>query len=623
MKESYWKRYTTRRLVLRAGLGAGIGLGALSLVGCGDDDDDPQPATGGTSQSSSPGPSGTQTSSRLAPKIDTSAQAQPGGIYPGWAEGDETNLDPLTNSRASRLSTGLGEPANSRIFREVPSVGSIPSEPTIAGDLAESWELADEGLKLTVKLRNDIKLDPREPTNGRQMTAEDVVFSLNKMFSLSPFGTELSNEREPTAPIVSVTAIDKTTVQYSLAFPWSPLFATLAHGRHVIQPVEAEDQYDPRTDVRGSGPWMLESYEPSVKFTYRRHPLWHRANEEGLPYIDGYDAPILSEAATRVSQLRAKNIWDLSNINNSDLVSLITDNPEINIHEGEQSAGYLSMHFGSQTGSPFFDSRVRQAFSMAIDRETFGLARSGADLLAKVGIDQLYAPASHISPFWGDLWLDPLSDQLGEGSKYFKYNPSEAKALLKAAGYEDGIEAVAQVSSRRHGNGEDSEIVTQMLSEIGVKTGIETVDYQTVFLPKMWVVAPGETIGDFDGFSFGASFGGAQHIATNIYTLQHSKGAITASRRWDDGQDKVDSLIEKMLTEFDQNRLTSLVHEFQMEQAKYMSGVPVSSPAMSYRAAWPWVRNYQVFYTSAGGSYDALGGRIPPYLYTWIDESKM
>ena len=96
--------------------------------------------------------------------------------------------------------------------------------------LAESWRRIDHRT-VEFTLRQGARFH-----DGRPVTAEDVVFSWNKFESVGPNATDLSYKRSPAAPIESVTRIDNSTVQFKLAYPWSPLTAVLATGNFFIEP---------------------------------------------------------------------------------------------------------------------------------------------------------------------------------------------------------------------------------------------------------------------------------------------------------------------------------------------------------------------------------------------------
>ncbi len=86
-------------------------------------------------------------------------------------------------------------------------------------------------------------------------------------------------------------------------------------------------------------------------------------------------------------------------------------------------------HLDAHRQEPFNDVRVRQAMSMAIDRQ--GMIDS---IFEGVGVFNPPVPAALKE------WSMPM-DQLGDGAKYYKYDPAEAKRLLAAAGYPNGFPA--------------------------------------------------------------------------------------------------------------------------------------------------------------------------------------
>ncbi|MGE0059213.1 MAG: ABC transporter substrate-binding protein [Dehalococcoidia bacterium] len=597
--QGYWQRRLTRRRVL-AGSAGGTGLLALTILGCGGDDS---------------GGSGEKVTSRVTAPRNLTAEAKRGGIFQGMVATDETTLDPLASSRGGGAG-GPALPAYGRMLQEKPSIGTPVQK--IEGDIAESWELSADNLSLTMKIRADAKFDPRPPTNGRNVTAEDVVFSLNKFFAQSPYASQLSYKVDPTSPVESVEAIDARTVKYKLAFPWSPLLATMALGNHLIMPKEADGGFDPKREIRGSSKWMLTEYQPSSVFKWRKNPnYWNKE----YPFLEGYDTPIIPEYATRVSQFRAKAIWDANatfNLNAGDVIDMANSLPDAVLYAGITSPSITSIAFGSKPGSPWFDQRMRQAVSLSLDREAWALADSGGDLYGAAGIPFPLTISSNISSFWGDYWIDPTSSKMGEGAKFYKHDPAEAKKLVSAAGFPNGLDVPAQVASSTHASPQVAEQLGNMMRDAGIKLSINVVDYNSVFLPKIWV--PGAVKGDYDGLTFGNSGGSQGHIMSYLYIDWHTKGSFTAARRWDAGQDKIDQMIEKGLKEFDAQKQKQIVWDIQKELATYMSGVTYTYGRAPFTMAWPWVQNYNVYQTTAGSSYGPQGGA--GYDFIWYDESK-
>src|SRR6185436_18619941 len=118
----------------------------------------------------------------------------------------------------------------------------------------------------------------------------------------------LSNEVSPGAPIASVTTPDDNTVVFKLAFPSPGMLPNLAFALTgaFIYPVEADGKFDPAKEMRGSGPWMLDKYEPSVIFKYLRNPGFHNKNQ---PQLDGLDITIIPDYAQQLAQFRAGRLY--------------------------------------------------------------------------------------------------------------------------------------------------------------------------------------------------------------------------------------------------------------------------------------------------------------------------
>src|SRR5437879_1872391 len=205
MAPGYWQRAMSRRRLLKVGTTAGASLVGLSFLSCG----------GGSSNSTG---TGAKLQGLIVTPEDTTKQAKRGGIYQSVVPNDETNLDPFTTTRGAG-SGGVEVAAYQKLLREKESIGSVKTQ-TFEGDAAESYELSADGLQLTAKLRPNNKFDPRPPTNSRALTAQDVVFSWQKLLAGSTYASVLSNEKDPGAPIQSVQATDNLTVVYKMAFPW-------------------------------------------------------------------------------------------------------------------------------------------------------------------------------------------------------------------------------------------------------------------------------------------------------------------------------------------------------------------------------------------------------------------
>ncbi len=115
---------------------------------------------------------------------------------------------------------------------------------------------------------------------------------------------------------------------------------------------------------------------------------------------------------------------------------------------------------------PFSDVRVRQAMSLAIDRK--GIIDAVAE---GVGAMNPAVPAALKE------WSIPI-DQLGEGAKYYKHDPAEAKRLLAAAGYPNGFPATICFTTYGSTVLVDSmQLVQKNLKDVGIDAKIDQKEY--------------------------------------------------------------------------------------------------------------------------------------------------
>ena len=262
---------------------------------------------------------------------------------------------------------------------------------------------------------------------------------------LSPQRAVLSNAVSPDAAISSFEAPDANTFVVKLAFPYAPIHMLIAAWRYiVVMPTESESGYDIRNDMRGSGAWRLKEYLKGSRYNYERNPDWYDADKVKL---DGMNFAVLPETASAIGQFRAGNLWTSATgpasslVPQEDVVSFKTDLPQMTMVAQESfSAGGTWIRFGYLPGSPFRDDRVRKAASMSLDRDLFIATFGNVDKFKKAGLD---VPTRWNSPIYAgeSFWLDPKDEKaLGEGAKWYKFDPAEAKKLLFAAGINGPLE---------------------------------------------------------------------------------------------------------------------------------------------------------------------------------------
>src|ERR1044071_8810130 len=289
----------------------------------------------------------------LASLAQAGAQPKRGGVI-RIAEREAPGLDPhlsisfLTHSYVSLAYSQLVR------FPNGPEQKS-PTDFSILPDLAEKWTVSKDG-----------KVHNKPRVNGREVTADDVKYSLERFMAKSGF-------RDRFEPVTGIEVVDRHTVKITLKEPYAPFLNHLANPSYcAILPREAEEKFKDFNNpdaVIGTGPFVLKSYEKGVRVVFERNPNYFM---KGLPYLDGATIDITPDAAARLAVLRAgkaelPHIWGW--ISPEEARTLKQTNPEMSITPYKViGQGFIYLRTDQP---PFNDVRVRRAVSLAIDRKSW------------------------------------------------------------------------------------------------------------------------------------------------------------------------------------------------------------------------------------------------------------
>jgi peptide/nickel transport system substrate-binding protein len=350
----------------------------------------------------------------------------------------------------------------SRLLRYKVGEDVRPGTFIVEPDLAERWEEPDD-TTYVFYLRQGVRWHNKPPVNGRELVAEDVKFTFDR------FRSEKGNpSRYFLDSVDRVEVVDRYTVKFVLHEPFVWLLDILASATSmwIIAP-EVAQQYGDLKRVEtaiGTGPFILERYEPNVKTVFRRNPDYFRP---GLPYVDGVEWLVVEDESTGLAMYRTGQIdagpglqWD---VRQADLDALKKSHP--NLRYQDMLANNATTIWMRTDKSPFTDMRVRQAISHAIDRQ---------GLIEAVWMRGELSPAV---PRGLAEWSLPI-DQLGEGAKYYRYEPQEARRLLTEAGYAKGLKTTLTATG---GYGRDLLDAVQMvqrdLKEVGIEVELKIQEY--------------------------------------------------------------------------------------------------------------------------------------------------
>ncbi len=550
------RRRYPRRAVLRGAGIAGVAWSGATLLAC---------SGNSTTRPTSP-------TTRTAGRTSTQAPAgtpRPGGTYTWYVNANPPVLDPHRTSAVTTMTTV--SPVMSRLLRfksraDVEAGYNRETEP----DLASSVESPD-ALTWTVKLRPGVTFHNVAPVNGHALEAEDVKASFTRAL-------DAKNPNRGSLTFIDPTQIQtpaNDTVVFKLAFPYAPFPKLVASGVYGwIFPREAlAGTYDPAKTLIGSGPFLFDSYTPDVALTYKKNPAWF---ETGRPYLDGARRAVVPDAAQQLAQFTAGNLDEVS-VARENVASMRQQNPKAQQIAIRDQGGPLIYFQLGDPASPWQDIRLRQAVSLAIDRDAF----------AKVYAIDRWQPSFNV-PLNMGKWAVTLKDLPADTAQWYKLDLPRAKQLLAAAGA--GTMSLKLLMPTPHPRDPyfkaAAETIRGMLSALPWQVNLVYIDYN-----KDWVGGgKGVRYGNFPGDSIVMTgIEGRTDVDEYLYGWWHSKSTSTISHVADS---TLDGLID---------RARGLLNEDQRVQA--------ALDAQKYLAA----KLYAAAGTPSGFDYTFVQSRVANY----------
>ncbi|MDM4767409.1 ABC transporter substrate-binding protein [Pelomonas sp. SE-A7] len=324
--------------------------------------------------------------------------------------------------------------------------------------LASKWTVVSPTL-IRFELRKGVKFH-----DGTPFTADDVVFSFNRI--RQPQGTmqiyvtgikeirklglhEIELQLEATNPLLLKNLVDFRIVSK----PWAE-----KHKSVQVQDYRSKEENYASRNVNGTGPYKITGWQPDQKVSLTLNKDWwdqHHNNVAEVQYL-----PIKSDA-TRVAALLSGDVDLLTDLPTQDVARLKSD-PRIKLVEGpETRTVFFALDQGSEElrGSnvkgknPFKDRRVREAMSIAIDREA----------IKRTTMRGLSIPAA--------LMIPPgVNGHSAELDAVVRPDLDKARKLLADAGYAQGFEVPLYCPNNRYVNDEEICLaVVSMWAKIGIQ----------------------------------------------------------------------------------------------------------------------------------------------------------
>jgi len=421
---------------------------------------------------------GCATAGRQASETGPAEGPRRGGVWNGSINGAPPTIDPFGNiSFLTKFVSGF---VYSRLFMFKPApVDRLSFE--ITGDLAESYQVSDDGLVYTIRQRPTARF---HPPNDRQGTADYVVDSYLRFTGEAPGAKLATNYRELADFVEAVKAGDPLTVVFKLKQPYAPFITRLADTYLLfIMPRETGQAFDPARQMVGSGPSILESYEVSKVFKFRRSPRWHLGPER--PYLDRVELNVLPEYSSRVTQFLGGNL-DAVGPDGSDVIRIMDGVKGVQLVTETDRSVTMIWFSGRDPSAPWRDPRVRRAISMAIDRDAL-VEATGVREVEGRGVKVFKAWNNLVPAIFGSWWLDPRGREISpEVARYFRYDPEGAKRLLAEAGYPNGFRVDFRYVTTAYGQvfNTQAELVAQYLRRLGLDVNVVIEDYSSQFIVR-------------------------------------------------------------------------------------------------------------------------------------------
>ncbi|ANK76177.1 MULTISPECIES: ABC transporter substrate-binding protein [Ensifer] len=348
-----------------------------------------------------------------------------------------------------------------------------PGTTELVPSLAETFDVAPDGLTYTFKLRKGVKF-----TNGREIVASDVKYSIERAVDPKTQGPgagffgaikgfdDLSGGKAAT--LEGIEAPDDATVVFHLSRPDATFLHVLAVNFASVVPKEAVEAAagDFGKKPVGSGTFVLRDWTVGQSLTFERNPDYF---VKDMPHIDKFTVEVGQEPLVALLRLQKGEV-DIAGDGIPPAKFLeIKNSPEGAeiIVDGQQlHTGYVTLNTKVK---PFDDVKVRQAVNMAINKERITRILNGRA-----------TPANQPLP--------PLMPGYDKAFTGYDYDVEKAKALLAEAGHGDGFETVLY-STNTDPQPRIAQAIQQDLAAIGIKAEVRA-------LAQANVIAAGGTEGE-------------------------------------------------------------------------------------------------------------------------------
>jgi len=371
---------------------------------------------------------------------------------PEWPEDDILVL--AQTNAPTHLDPRVGTDAASGKIAQLVFNGLVTKDPrgNLIPDLAESWEVLDEGRRWRFHLRTGVIFH-----DGSTFSAEDVVWTFGSITD----GTVSTLKAAAFERIQELVAVDDHTVDFVLDEPFGSFLVDLTPAQGIVPAGTLPDAMG--AHPVGTGPFRFVSQTPETVTLARFEGHW-----AGAPHLQKVVVREIPDSTVRALEMMKGTVQLVINDLPPDLIPLFRKHPSYRVAE-DPSAVYT--YLGLNLRDPILsDVRVRRALAHGIDRQLLvaTLWRGLGIVTETVLPPGLWARNEHLEPY--------------------DYDPARARALLDEAGYPDPDgdgPAVRFTLEYKTSTTEEyvlqAQIIQRMLAEVGIGIEIRSMEFATFY----------------------------------------------------------------------------------------------------------------------------------------------
>jgi len=408
---------------------------------------------------------------RGAPAALAATALRRGGTLKIAEIGEPPTIDPSNNT--ADVASTIALPVFEELFAFDASWRPQPM-------LVSGYTTSKDGMTYTFTLRKDVPFH-----NGKTLTADDVVASLNRWGKVSPRGPSVYQN------VDSVSTSGSDTVVMKLKQPFAPLLAFLAlpNSAAAIMPKEIVDAAGAQAPKQfiGTGPYKFVEWAPDRYVHHTRFDQYAARSEPASGYAGRKDAladdvyyyPV-TQVSTRVAGVQS-GTYDIADAINQDAYTELAKDPRVAV--GVLPGAFLAFFFNKKQGM-MTNQKMRQAVTVALDMQPI--------LQATFGNPALYSVDASIYPK-GTPWYTEAG-----ASWYNVHDPVRAKQLAKEAGYSG--QPIRWLTTQDYDYMFKSTVVSvAQLEKVGFKVDMQVMDWASVLDHRARAA-------DYDMFSTGPGF---------------------------------------------------------------------------------------------------------------------